>query len=177
MGKLDLYTVKATAKVVHKKEVMLKLSAVIACITVTFLTAFYGLVTFANSIGNFTVKVVEDDETYAISICDNSSFDNPTTLLHADILDSMDNITESWISEDVDEIDGPHNGENYIAYTFYVKNVGTKPIDYSSSIEILSVKKNADEAIRVKVYKNGESTVYAKHQVNSDKSEPFTLHE
>lgn len=174
MGKMDLYTVRATAKKIHKREVMLKLSAVVALLSVTLLLVFYGLIVFANSIGNFTVRIAEEDEEYAISICENSSFDNPTTLLHADVLDSMDNITESWISADVDEIDGPHNGANYIAYTFYVKNVGSKPIDYSAEIEILSVKKNADEAVRVKVYKNGESTTYAKRQMNKDVPEPNT---
>lgn len=174
MGKLDLFSIRATAKKIHKREIMLKLSAVVALVSVTILLVFYGLIIFANSIGNFTVKIAEEDEQYAISICENSSFDNPTTLLHADVLDSMDNITESWITEDVDNIDGAHNGKNYIAYTFYVKNVGSKPIDYKTEIEILSVKKNADEAVRVKVYKNGEATVYAKRQKNSELPEPDT---
>lgn len=174
MSKLDLYSVRATAKSIRKREIMLKLAAVIAFVSISILLVFYGLVVFANNIGNFTVKISEKDERYAISICENSSFDNPTTLLHADVLDSMDNITESWIDEDVDQIDGAHNGKNYIAYTFYVKNVGSKPIDYSAEIEILSVKKNADEAVRVKVYKNGVATTYAKPQKNSTIPEPNT---
>lgn len=174
MGKLDLFSIRATAKKIHRREILLKISAVVGLVTVTFLLAFYGLVVFANNIGNFTVKVIDDDELYAISICENSTFENPTTLLHADVIESMDNITESWISEDVDSIDGAHNGENYIAYTFYLKNVGSKPLDYSAEIEILSAKKNADEAVRVKVYKNGEPTVYAKRQKNSDIPEPNT---
>ena len=88
----------------------------------------------------------------------------------------MDNITEAWIDENVDEIDGSHNGEeyDYIAYTFYIRNVGTKPIDYNVNIEIVSVMKGADEAMRVKVYKNGIPTVYAKSQKGTNIPEPGT---
>ena len=86
----------------------------------------------------------------------------------------MDNITETWLPTDIDEIDGPHNGENYIAHTFYLKNVGTLDINYQAEIKILSVKKEADEAIRVKVYKNGDSTLYAKKQKGQDIPEPDT---
>ena len=174
MGKLDIWTIRATGKKIHRREVLIKLSAVIAFIAILMLLTFYGLIMFANSLGNFTVHVVEDSESYAISICENSSFDNPTTYLHAEVLDEMDNISEYMIPDDVDYYDGPHNGDNYIAYTFYVKNVGSKPINYSAEIEITSVKKNADEAIRVKIYKNGVPTLYAKNQKGTLIPEPNT---
>lgn len=177
MGKMDIFTVKATAKQIRRREVALKTSTVVASIAITILLIFYGLIHFANSIGNFTVKVSEDSEEYGLSLSENASFENPTTLLHADALDEMDNITEAWIDKNVDNIDGPHNGEeyDYIAYTFYLRNVGTKPIDYNVNIEIISVIKDADEAIRVKVYKNGIPVVYAKPQKNSDVPEPGTI--
>ena len=172
---MDIFTVKATAKLIRRREVALKVSAVVVTISVTILLIFYGLISFANSIGNFTVKISEENEEYGISLCDTASFENPTTVLHADALEEMDNITESWIDEDVDNIDGPHNGKNYIAYTFYIKNVGTRPIDYNVNIKILSVFKGADEAMRVKVYHNGVSTVYAKYQYNTTEPEPNTI--
>lgn len=175
MDKMDLFTIRATAKSVRRREVALKVAAVVAAISILFLLIFYGLVHFANSIGNFTVKVIEEEEEYALSISDTPSFENPTTMLHADVLDSMDNITESWIDENVDMIDGAHNGKNYIAYTFYLKNAGTKPVDYLTEINILSVMKGADEAVRVKVYKNGEPVVYAKPQKGSTEPEPNTI--
>ena len=40
-----------------------------------------------------------------------------------DSLKYMDNITESWLPNDIDSIEGPHNGNNYLAYTFFVKNI------------------------------------------------------
>ena len=39
----------------------------------------------------------------------------------------MDNISIDWIPKNIDtESNGSHNGENYIAYTFYIENEGEK---------------------------------------------------
>lgn len=174
MGKLDLFTVKATAKQIRKRAVILKIASVVAGISISILLIFYGIIHFANSIGNFTVKIAEESDDFLITLSEDPSFENPTSYLHAEVLDEMDNITEGWLPDDVDDIDGPHNGKNYIAYTFYIKNIGNKLIDYSVDIEIYSVLKEADEAMRVKVYKNGVSTVYAKNQKDSIEPEPNT---
>lgn len=174
MGKMDLFTVKATAKAIRRRAVILKVAAVVAGISISILLIFYGLIHFANSLGNFTVKVADESDEFKITLSEDKSFENPTTFLHAEVLDDMDNITESWLPDDVDEIDGPHNGNNYIAYTFYIKNIGNKPLDYNVDIAIDSVSKETDEAIRVKVYKNGESIVYAKYQKDSIIPEPNT---
>ena len=175
MGNMDLFTVKATAKAVRRREVMLRVSSIIVIIAVLLLLLFYCLIYLANSLGDFTVKITDDSDKQYISLSETPLFENPTTMLYAEILEEMDNITESWIDEDVDQIDGPHNGKNYIAYTFYIKNTSSKTVKYNVEIVIDSVEKAADEAIRVKVYKNGESTVYAKTQKDSNIPEPNTV--
>ena len=76
------------------------------------------------------------------------------------------------IDDDIDDIEGPHNGNNYMAYTFFVKNIGEDETEYRTTIDILSVIKNVDDAIRVMVYKNGQKTVYAKRR--PDTYEPET---
>ena len=86
-------------------------------------------------------------------------------------LDFMDNISIDWIPTNIDtEANGSHNGDNYIAYTFYVENEGTDTVDYWYSIVIDDVIKNVDEAARVMIYLNGEKTVYAK--INALTNEP-----
>ena len=78
-------------------------------------------------------------------------------------LDFMDNISINWIPQNIDtEANGSHNGENYIAYTFYIENEGEETINYWYMVLIDDVIKNVDEAARVMIYKNGEKTVYAK---------------
>ena len=91
--------------------------------------------------------------------------------LSARELEFMDNISIDWIPKNIDtESNGSHNGENYIAYTFYIENEGEETINYWYSIIIDDVIKNVDEAARVMVYLNGDRRVYAK--VNSYTNEP-----
>ena len=59
-------------------------------------------------------------------------------------------------------INGSHNGDNYIAYTFYMINSGDDTISYQGEIYIEDVSSHLDEAIRVAVYQNGVKTVYGK---------------
>lgn len=60
------------------------------------------------------------------------------------------------------DAEGDQSGEDYLAYTFFIKNNGDKAINYYREIRIQSVIKNVDEAIRVAVYLNGEKKTYAK---------------
>ena len=177
MKKMELFNVRATARQIRRREVALKTSTVVASIAMTLLLVFYGLIHFANSIGNFTVKLAEHSEIYGLALSETRDFEEVTTLLQVKALHEMDNITESWIDSNVDEIDGPHNGVeyDYIAYTFYLKNTGTEKIKYNVNIEVLSAYKGADEAVRVKVYKNGVSEVYAKNQKGTNTPEPNTI--
>ena len=173
MGVMDRFTVNVTAKKIRKRNVKLKFWSTTALICTTILLMFYAFVYLANSLGNFTVRINKTDK-LGIAICETRSFEKPTQYLLADPVKAMDNITESWLPADIDEIDGCHNGKDYLAYTFYLKNVGEIDVDYQVDLKILDVKKNADEAMRVKVYKNGESTLYAKPQKGTLLPEPDT---
>ena len=66
---------------------------------------------------------------------------------------------------DIDKIWGQHNGKNYIAYTFGVKNASAGEDDvvsYRVTLDTNYAYKGADEAVRVAVFKNGVPTIYAK---------------
>ena len=103
-------------------------------------------------------------------------------LIRGTAVENMDNITEEWIPEDVDSGNhsGSHNGDankdgeiDYIAYTFYLKNVGRETADYNVSIDVLSVALGADEAVRVKVYRNGEAITYGKKPVKGTENDEY----
>ena len=98
-----------------------------------------------------------------------------TRQLSADTIDYMDNISIKWLPEDIDtEATGAHNGDNYIAYTFYVVNAGEEKVHYWYEIDIDDTIKNVDEAIRIMVYRNGIPTVYAKKSKVTNKRESGT---
>lgn len=103
-------------------------------------------------------------------------------LIRGNAVENMDNITEEWLPEDIDSANhsGSHNGDankdgeiDYIAYTFYLKNVGREDADYNASIDVLSVDLDADEALRVKVYRNGEAITYGKKPVRGTENDRY----
>jgi len=92
--------------------------------------------------------------------CD-PNFSAPTARLYADTVLDATNISIDDIPSDVDDINGSHNGENYMAYTYYVRNAGKEDLNYVASIKLVSASKGAEEALRVAVWRNGKCTVYA----------------
>ena len=97
-----------------------------------------------------------------------------TSHLNANITESMTNIAGQEIPDNVDMIDGAHNGTNYIAYTFYVQNASKVPISYDYQILMSNVTHDIDEAIRVKLFVNGDATTYAKTASDGSGAEPGT---
>ncbi len=172
--RMKTFAVRGTAKSVRRRNVMLRVLSIALLILVLLLGLFYGLSAFVNKAGNFTVWISEEDLT-KITLSNTPDFEECFTMLEADVIEEMDNITKAWLPDDIDQVDGSHNGENYIAYTFYLKNSGEEEINYTSQIDIHSVVKEADDAIRVMVIKNGEETVYAKAQRGSTEPEPDTV--
>ena len=168
------FAVRVTARSVRRRNVMLRIFSIILLIAILLLGISYALSAFVNKAGNFTVWI-SDEDMNLITLSDTADFEKCATMLEADIIPQMDNITKSWMPENLDEVDGCHNGDNYIAYTFYLKNAGENEIDYSSQIDIHAVTKAADNAVRVMVIKNGEETVYAKAQKGSNEPEPDTV--
>jgi hypothetical protein len=65
------------------------------------------------------------------------------------------------LPENIDDIDGTHNGKNYMAYTYYLRNAGKEDVGYKAIITLDSYAKGAEDAVRVAVWRNGERTVYA----------------
>ena len=93
-------------------------------------------------------------------------------ILKATRVDFMDNISVKWLPEDLNKIgEGSHNGENYLAYSFYLENQGSDPINYWYQILVDDVIKNVDKAIRVMVYRNDEKIIYAKANETTGEAE------
>ena len=93
-------------------------------------------------------------------------------ILKATRVDFMDNISVKWLPENLNEMgEGSHNGENYLAYTFYLENKGSDPINYWYQIIVDDVIKNVDKAIRIMIYRNDEKTIYARPNERTGEAE------
>jgi hypothetical protein len=112
--------------------------------------------------GNFTINL-NRLELYrrGIAIDEDGNFSDPTARLNADTVQDATNTTWEDLPEDLDEIDGNHNGKNYMAYTYYVRNAGKEDMGYEAVITLDSSAKGAEEAVRVAVWRNGERVIYA----------------
>lgn len=154
-----------------------KIAKIAACAIVVLLLIFYGSAALFNENGGFTVSFVKNQNVSEgkISLSEQENFSNPTVKLSADGVEEMDNISGEWLPEDVgDHAGGSHNGDNYIAYTFYAKNTGTATCILKAEMQIDNVYKGAENAIRIRVYRNGETTTYAKLAANGE-PEPNTV--
>lgn len=111
--------------------------------------------------------IVYDDPTYKVYRTD----------LFAASPTSFDNVYYKWLPDDIDDRGpGSHNGDNYLAYTFYVENQSEEVSDYWSEVVIDDVVRSVDDAVRVRVYRNGEAVTYAKIGANGrpeDDTVPF----
>lgn len=146
-----------------RMRLVLLLLVLLVCIL--FIMAF-----LQEKMGNFTINL-NRLELYrrGIAIADSGSFEKPTARLSVNTVQDATNITLSDLPENLDEIDGDHNGRNYMAYTYYVRNAGKEDVGYVASVTLDSCSKGAEEAVRVAVWRNGERIVYAKPAGNGEK--------
>lgn len=93
-------------------------------------------------------------------------------ILKATRVDFMDNISVKWLPENLNELgEGSHNGENYLAYSFYLENQGSDTVNYWYNVIVDDVIKNVDNAIRIMIYVNDEKTIYAKANKTTGEAE------
>lgn len=159
--------VKIKAQKYRRRKKIFKWAKIILAILIIILIIVYFIFSLIYNGYNFTISL--DRNLYYenhVIIYETEDYKVYRPYLHATALEHVDNISEGWIDKDVDAMDGKHdgshNGENYIAYSFYIENMGEDTINYYMYYFIDDVIKNLDEAIRVKVYFDGKPTVYAK---------------
>lgn len=151
---------KAANRVRRSKKLVLLL-LLLLLILLTTCTASY----IQERMGNFTINLNRIDMyREGISLCDTIDFANPSARLEAETVKNATNITITDLPENIDQVDGQHNGADYMAYTFYLQNAGDETIDYYVTIPIESQSKGVDNAVRVVVYSSDKEgrTVYAK---------------
>lgn len=148
---------KLGAALLQLDRMHLLLLGLLLAVAVLFIVAFA-----QEKMGNFTINL-NRLELYrkGISIADNGDFDGATARLVANTVQDATNISIDDIPADVDGVDGGHNGKNYMAYTYYVRNAGKEDLGYIASITLDSCAKGAEKAVRIAVYQNGERIVYA----------------
>ena len=133
------------------------LLGLVLLVAILFIMAF-----MQEKMGNFTINL-NRLELYrkGIAISPTGDFEQPTARLSVKVVQDATNISIKDLPYDLDEIDGDHNGRNYMAYTYYVRNAGKEDVNYVANVVLDACSKGAEQAVRVAVWRNGERTVYA----------------
>lgn len=168
--------VKITAKQLKNRKKRTQITKIVLFVLICLFTVTYFILGIIYNGGRFTITLdPKFSQKSGIVMYENKETKESKSRLYAEEIDFMDNISINWINEKVDnEADGPHNGDNYIAYTFYLENQGLTTTNYWMECLIDDVIRNVDEAIRIMVILNGEKTVYAKPKILTGENEEGT---
>lgn len=177
---------------------------ILACtvaIAVILLVTYFG-----ENVGDFTLGIQDDFESRSyLSLSEDISFKDSTSMLVAKSYDNAKPIgsldfNENPLPQDINKLllpqedgsknafkGGSLNGDGFMTYTCYLKNVGNDACNYVYSINIATATNNIDAAIRVMVIhekdttsiaSNPKSVIYAKaqgeNQVNVGQAEKWT---
>lgn len=160
--------IKSKAELDAKKRKRRKIIKITLTIIVLFVINLYIILQLIYKSENFTVTLdSEYGRESGLVIYEKVEEKYERTFLRSDDIDFFTDMCIDWLPNNIDEeAEGSHNGEHYIAYTFYAENMGQDPINYWARIDIDDVIKDVDNAIRVMVIKNDEEVVYAKAAEN-----------
>lgn len=162
---------KLNSEKINKRERRIKALKLGLLISALFLMIIYVILRVVYEQGAFIISL---DQNFAkksgIIIYENDETKESRRILEAEKKEFVSDTCLDWILIEDSEIDkhsgGPHNGNNHIAYTFYIQNLGNDTVNYWYTILIDDVIKNVDEAIRVMIYLNDERMIYAKPSSN-----------
>lgn len=173
---MAIKTVNVEAERVYKKKLLSRLVKIVFLLLIIFVSIVYLFLYIVYDGGRFTVTLDRNlSNRKNIFLSEDGRAKSKTRQLSAETIDYMDNISIKWLPADIDtEATGAHNGDNYIAYTFYVVNAGKEKVHYWYEVDVDDTVKNVDEAIRIMIYRNGKPTVYAKKNKTTKKKEPGT---
>lgn len=154
----------SSEKIEREKKVKKILKVSVLVILLIFIILYFVVGIFYNN-GNFSVSL--DKNLYfdkGMIIYDNVNYKIYRSELYAKAPESFDNISYHWLPKNLhDSTGGSHNGDNYLAYTFYIENEGKEVSDYWYEIVIDDSIRGVDEAVRVRLYDDdGKYVTYAK---------------
>lgn len=165
----------ARQTVVKKK--ILKYFKIALIIIFVLLLDMYIVLSYMFNNNSFTIYL---DNEYSsrrnIIMYENSETKRQKNFLKSADFKEFSDMALEWLPTNInEETEGSHNGNNYIAYTFYLENQGHETTSYNAEIAIQDCIKNIDEALRVVVYRNNLRTVYAKTSKETGSPEEGTV--
>ncbi len=149
------------AKKAYRQKILISTLAIILFSTMLILLIVFVTGNISEQKGMFEI-IAHNVGNGSISLSNTRDFAEPTVNLECTTIENMNNISEKRdIPLNIEDTDGSHNGANYFAHTFYLKNSGDAAMSFEERIDIVGKFRGAEQAIRVKVYRDGVPATYA----------------
>ena len=167
---------RRTAREVRNYSVAMRICSIVLGMLVLVVGVLYATSALYTRSSSLTVNVDKVDMIkYGLTLSEHADMSYNTSHLNAQIAEDMTNIAAETIPDNVDMIDGDHSGRNHIAYTFYLQNAGEVAFPCEYSVTMSNITNGLDEAIRLRLYVDGEPTTYAKTKSDGTGPEPGTV--
>ncbi len=164
---------RRSAREVMNYRILRKFLLIGVAIAAVVLAISYSFIILYDRTGRFSVSIENPDTLYAITLCEHPDFRTRSSRLTNDQQVRITNISGSILPKNIDQIDGEHNGENYLAYTFYCKNIGSQETDMRYELTFNNVTNHVDECMRVRLYVDGVPTNFAKTRSDGTGTESY----
>lgn len=146
-------------------------------IITAILAILFILSAFYTGAGEFVISLNSKMSRDGFYLSNTMDFQEKMVCIRGTAVVSADNISIFDISNDVADIDGMHNGENYVAHTFYLTNETGETKDYRYTLNIRQSSKGADKAMWVMVFFNGKQTIYALNGADGNPEKQYSVYE
>lgn len=167
---IERFHVKADSAEIVAYKRRKKILSIILSVGIFILLILFIISMLLTQWGDLIISLDRPAINKGIVLSETSDFKTKHVELAATQVTDVTNITYNWLPTDLDTAkDGSHNGENYVAYTFYCRNEGEVEVDYKATLDVTGVAKSADEAVRVMVFKNGKQAIYGKGKYDNRK--------
>ena len=133
--------------------------------------AMYGFSVVTEMRGHFTINLAKELVSQGFELSNTKDFANPTARIYGTPVEDAPCISIIDLPDDLDKIDGSHNGRNYFAHTFYVAKRGEGVVDYKFNLSINSESLDASKAIWLMLFEDGKPVIYAKANENTGDAE------
>ncbi len=152
-GQFEYIAKKRNVRAQTRRRTLTLIVIIFLLIAILITGAIYGILAFID-FNSFRITV-DRTSGEVLSLSQSYDFSNPTTVLGVNGPKYMDNVAYQMIP--VDEIiagQGELNGSNYIANTFFLKNMGANDCRFNETISLSNTYKGLDAAMRLLVVKN-----------------------
>lgn len=171
---------------VKRFRILMRIIPIVIAILVALSSVVYVSSVMYNRYGSYTVTVNKfDNLNYSIALTEYMIEDpdnegkiipgKPVARLNSKASERIRDMDGETLPPDVNKIDGEHNGENYIAYTYYLVNNGEKTLTYEYNLYIVNATNGVEKGVRVRLYENDTETTFARTRTDGKGPEEGTV--